>query len=85
MSIEISEGVEGFRIMPDYSEMMKKARKDTQCAMEVWSDTLVEVLGSSLESIYSKGSATKPWESHIDYVPTISDVDIHITIKGNKL
>lgn len=70
--------------MPDYSEMMKKARKDTQCAMEVWSDTLVEVLGSSLESIYSKGSATKPWESHIDYVPTISDVDIHITIKGNK-
>ncbi len=70
--------------MPDYSEMMEKAKEDTQCAIEVWSEILPEILGPRLESMYAKGSATKPWESHIDYVPTISDVDIHITLKDNK-
>ncbi|MHA1948395.1 MAG: hypothetical protein ACW99G_07660 [Candidatus Thorarchaeota archaeon] len=70
--------------MPDYSEMMAKAKKDTQCALNVWSEILPEILGPRLESIYAKGSAIKPWNSHIDYVPTISDVDIHITLKDDK-
>jgi len=70
--------------MIDYSEMMKQAREDTQCAMKVWAEVLPEILGSRLESMYTKGSANKPWDSHIDYVPTISDVDIHITLKDNK-
>ncbi len=26
--------------MPDYSEMMEKAKADTQCAMEVWGEIL---------------------------------------------
>jgi hypothetical protein len=70
--------------MPDYSEMMKEAREDTQCVMKVWSEVLPEILGSRLESMYTKGSAIKSWESHIDYVPIISDVDIHITLKNDK-
>ncbi len=70
--------------MPNYSEMMAKAKEDTQCAVEVWRDILPEVLGSKLESMYAKGSASKSWDSYIDYVPTISDVDLHITIKNNK-
>jgi len=70
--------------MPDYSEMMEKAREDIQCAIQVWTETLTETVGSRLESLYAKGSATKPWDSHIDYVPTISDVDIHITLKDDK-
>jgi hypothetical protein len=70
--------------MVDYFELMEKARDDTQCAMNVWSDLLPEVLGSRLESMYTKGSANKPWDSHIDYVPILSDVDIHITLKDDK-
>ena len=64
--------------------MMGKAREDIQCAMEVWVDILPEILGPRLESIYAKGSANKPWDSHIDYVPILSDVDIHITLKDSK-
>jgi hypothetical protein len=70
--------------MPDYSKLMTQAKDDTKCATEVWSDLLPEFLGSRLESMYTKGSASKPWDSHIDYVPTISDVDIHITLKNDK-
>jgi hypothetical protein len=70
--------------MPDYSDMMERAREDTQCAMEVWKEVLQETLGPRLENVYAKGSANKVWESHIDYVPTISDVDIHITLKDDK-
>ncbi|MGY5857987.1 MAG: hypothetical protein RTU63_01360 [Candidatus Thorarchaeota archaeon] len=70
--------------MPDYSNMMKQAREDTECALKVWTDILPEILGSRLESMTTKGSATKPWDSHIDYVPVLSDVDIHITMKKDK-
>ena len=28
--------------------------------------------------IYAKGSATRAWDTVIDYVPEISDVDIHV-------
>jgi len=70
--------------MPDYSDMMRKAKEDARCAMEVWSEVLQEILGPRLESIYSKGSANKPWDSHIDYVPIISDVDIHITLNDSN-
>ncbi|MHA1633833.1 MAG: hypothetical protein ACTSUZ_04675 [Candidatus Thorarchaeota archaeon] len=70
--------------MPDYSDMMGKAREDIHCATEVWVEALQEILGPRLESIYSKGSANKSWDSHIDYVPIISDVDIHITLNDSK-
>ncbi|MBY8998426.1 MAG: hypothetical protein KGD60_11900 [Candidatus Thorarchaeota archaeon] len=64
--------------------MMKRAREDIECALEVWAGTLPQFFGSRLEYVYAKGSATKPWDSHIDYVPTISDVDIHIGLKDDE-
>lgn len=70
--------------MPDYSELLEKAKEDTQCAMEVWADILPKFFGSRLEYVYAKGSALKSWDSHIDYVPTISDVDIHIGLKDDE-
>ncbi|GAH91537.1 unnamed protein product, partial [marine sediment metagenome] len=39
--------------MPDYSDMMGKAREDIHCATEVWVEVLQEILGPRLESIYS--------------------------------
>ena len=70
--------------MQDYSELMEKAREDTRVAMEVWAEILPQFFGSRLEYVYAKGSALKPWDSHIDYVPTISDVDLHIGLKDDE-
>ena len=70
--------------MQDYSELMEKARDDTRVAMEVWAEILPQFFGSRLEYVYVKGSALKPWDSHIDYVPTISDVDIHLGLKDDQ-
>jgi len=39
---------------------------------------LEEIPGSEIKAIYHKGSAQKEWESPLDYVPEISDIDIHI-------
>lgn len=46
-------------------------------------DAYVEALreavpGEHLSAIYAKGSAYKPWDSVIDYVPVVSDVDLHV-------
>ena len=70
--------------MQDYSKMLKRAREDTECAIAVWAEILPQFLGSRLECVYAKGSALKQWDSHIDYVPTISDVDIHIGLKDDE-
>lgn len=40
---------------------------------------------ASMERITLTGSASKPWESVIDYVPGISDVDVHIEFRGSDL
>lgn len=70
--------------MSDYSVLMRKARADTECATEVWADILPQFFGSRLDSFYAKGSAFKTWDSYIDYVPIISDVDIHICTLGDE-
>ena len=42
-------------------------------------DAVVEsVHESEIEGIYFKGSANKEWDSPVDYVPELSDVDIHV-------
>lgn len=46
-------------------------------------DTFVTVLFTVLPrdavaGIYAKGSARKPWDSPVDYVPELSDVDFHV-------
>ncbi|MGH9199102.1 MAG: hypothetical protein ACRD1T_25655, partial [Acidimicrobiia bacterium] len=43
-------------------------------------ETLVTNLEEGLEGLWLKGSAAKPWDSPIDYVPELSDVDIHYQI-----
>jgi len=39
---------------------------------------LEEIPRAEVEGIYFKGSAQKEWESPLDYVPELSDVDIHL-------
>jgi hypothetical protein len=40
---------------------------------------------SEVAGIYFKGSGQKPWDSPVDYVPEISDIDIHILLKKDSL
>ncbi len=59
-------------------------RKDISIALTVWKELLNEFLPDGIEYIFTKGSSSKPWETDIDYVPLISDVDIHIKLYNNK-
>lgn len=60
--------------------MEDELREDVTIALDIWKDLLLEFFQDDIEYIYAKGSSTKPWESKIDYVPQISDVDIHVKL-----
>lgn len=45
-----------------------------------WVEVLVGTVRGGVRAIHLKGSAVKPWDSPIDYVPGLSDVDIHVTL-----
>lgn len=53
-------------------------RGEVEQAIRTWQTLLEEVLGECLLALYAKGSAIKPWDSEIDYVPQLSDVDLHV-------
>jgi len=62
----------------DYTDK-KVLKEEIDSMLEVFVEVLLEEIPKSeIEMIYSKGSAQKRWDSPIDYVPEISDVDIHI-------
>ncbi len=63
--------------MVDFSELQKQARLDIEVALETWTTILQETFSDRIRYAYAKGSSVKPWDSPIDYVPEISDVDIH--------
>lgn len=62
---------------------MKEAKSDIEAGLEAWMITLRDFLGDNILYAYAKGSATKKWDSPIDYVPIISDLDIHIMMNEN--
>ena len=41
---------------------------------------LAELHRDSISGVYAKGSAYRPWDSVVDYVPEVSDVDIHVRL-----
>jgi hypothetical protein len=54
-------------------------RAETDAMAAAWAEVLRARLGdAAIRGIYLKGSAVKPWDSPVDYVPTVSDVDIHL-------
>ena len=49
--------------------------------VEAFTEVLLEeVPRSEIEGIYCKGSVLKDWDSPLDYVPELSDVDIHLLL-----
>ena len=55
-----------------------EARKDVDAAIEVWGELIPERMGDRIRYAIIKGSVLKKWDSIVDYVPIISDLDIHI-------
>jgi hypothetical protein len=54
-------------------------RREIAAIAEVFVDALFAFVGrDGLQGIYLKGSSQKVWDSPIDYVPEMSDVDIHV-------
>jgi hypothetical protein len=45
-------------------------------------EALIEAFGDALAGLWLKGSGAKPWDSPLDYVPEISDVDFHVRVSG---
>ena len=66
------------------SEQMREARRDLDAAISVWRGVIEERLSDRIEYAVLKGSAVKPWDTPADYVPVISDLDIHIGTRGGQ-
>jgi len=63
---------------------MKRAKEDVLCAVDIWGSVLDETFGPRLEYAYAKGSALKKWDSLVDYVPVLSDLDMHIMLTDSS-
>jgi len=65
---------------------LKKAKLEVDSCIRVWRRILEEHFGDKIEYVYVKGSSVRVWDSPIDYVPVLSDVDIHIKLReGSSL
>lgn len=65
----------------DYQNLLKKAELDIKIALNIWKELFVEIWNEDIEYAYAKGSGVKKWDSLIDYVPILSDLDIHVMYK----
>lgn len=54
-------------------------KREVRAMVEAIRAALLDELGErSIRGMYFKGSAQRPWESLLDYVPELSDVDVHV-------
>jgi hypothetical protein len=59
-------------------------RKEIQCMLDAFLEALLSSIPEQrIAGIYFKGSAQKKWDSTIDYVPEISDIDIHLLLSDD--
>lgn len=67
-------------------DRLVEARKDVECTIAVWGELIPERLGDRISYAALKGSVLKIWDSPADYVPVLSDLDIHMgTINDQPL
>lgn len=62
---------------PDQTRLRHEVMSMAQSIVDV---LLESIPRGAIKGIYLKGSAIKRWDSPIDYVPEISDVDLHIAL-----
>lgn len=69
----------------DHYPEQRVLKHEIQSMLEAFVETLLEELPESeIEGIYFKGSAQKLWESPLDYVPELSDLDIHLLFSDDS-
>ena len=68
----------------DLTEAMKESKKDVIVILKVWKEMFSTSLSGEIQLAFTKGSAIKSWDSPIDYVPNISDIDIHVLLKNKN-
>jgi len=66
--------------MGGISSRFQELKRDVDVCLETWSGVIRESLGSRAIYAFAKGSAVKNWDTFMDYVPLVSDVDIHLKI-----
>jgi len=62
---------------------LKKVRQEVYSCIDTWKTIFETRFGGRIEYAYAKGSGIRDWDSPIDYVPVLSDVDIHIKLGNN--
>lgn len=61
-------------------------RNEIGCMVDSYIDVLFQIIPKNeISGIYLKGSAQKEWESPLDYVPELSDIDIHLLLSSVAL
>lgn len=71
--------------LPPFDSRLETAlRREIDAMAAAYAETLLELAPPvTVNAIYAKGSAFKKWDSLIDYVPELSDVDIHVRFTDN--
>ncbi|MFX1533565.1 MAG: hypothetical protein ACFFDI_04955, partial [Promethearchaeota archaeon] len=71
--------------MNDLFKLLEKAKNDVHYSLEIWTELLEELLADRIKYVFAKGSSVKKWDTPIDYVPILSDVDIRRTVQINPI
>jgi hypothetical protein len=59
-------------------------RLEVNAMKAAYLETILEVIPRvALRDVFFKGSAFKPWDDLVDYVPELSDVDIHVWFEAD--
>ncbi|MFX1286686.1 MAG: hypothetical protein ACFFB5_23820 [Promethearchaeota archaeon] len=66
--------------MEQFIKFLSQAKTDINHSLNIWKNLLINEFGKHIEYFYAKGSAIKQWDSPLDYVPILSDLDIHIKL-----
>lgn len=60
-------------------------RREVECMVASYVDALVgKIPEAEVAGVYFKGSAQKEWTSPLDYVPELSDVDVHVLFDDDE-
>ncbi len=66
---------------PDRDQLRAETRGLAECVRD---QLLALFPEDQIRGIYLTGSAVKPWDSPLDYVPEVSDVDIHVSFRDDS-
>ena len=67
--------------LPDRDQL----RAETRCLAACVRDQLLRLIPEGeIRGLYLTGSTVKEWESPLDYVPEVSDVDIHVSFHDDN-